>query len=82
MPVEFAHATGTHFSNFRSDLMNREIVHALVEDIEVGETVVAALRRLVNDEEMAMRDRLYLGRCIDLLEMELEALRQYVVGME
>ena len=39
------------------------------------------LRRLVDDEHLPESDRQYLGRCFDLLEMELSALTRYIEAL-
>ena len=44
-------------------------------------TEVDDVRRTVDSKQLAVSDRQYLSRCFDLLEMELDALRQYLEGL-
>jgi hypothetical protein len=42
---------------------------------------VAELRRAIDGQPVGTTDRQYLGRCFDLLDLELAALRDYLAGM-
>lgn len=61
--------------------MNAERVSAAVERIRSIETDVSTLRRTIAGEELEPSDRQYLSRCFDLLDIELAALRQYLVEL-
>lgn len=62
--------------------MQPETISEIVVRMRVIETDVAALRHSVESEQLAFSDRRYLSRCFDLLDMELRALRQYLVGLD
>jgi hypothetical protein len=49
--------------------------------IEVIRKVVGELERLIEGEALSTSDRRYLGRCFDLLRMEIAALDRYVEGL-
>ena len=49
--------------------------------MQVIETDVAAIRQTVESEDLGTSDRRYLSRCFDLLDMELRALKQYLLGL-
>ncbi len=61
--------------------MEPEMIGAVITRVQAIESDVAALRRTLDGEAMAVSDRQYLARCFDLLDMELRALRQYLHGM-
>ncbi len=58
--------------------MTADTIHAVITRVQAIESDVASLRRMVDGEELAVSDHQYLGRCFDLLDMELLALRQYL----
>ena len=49
--------------------------------IDVIRKVVEELERLIDGEPLSLSDRRYLGRCFDLLRMEVAALDRYVEGL-
>jgi hypothetical protein len=49
--------------------------------IEVIRKVLAELERLIDAEPLSNCDRRYLGRCFDLLRIEVAALDQYIDGL-
>jgi hypothetical protein len=61
--------------------MQEETAGALVRHVQTIESDVAALRQVLDAEELAVSDRQYLTRCFDLLDMELVAIRQYIDGL-
>jgi len=62
--------------------MNSETTGAMISRVQAIETDVGGLRRTIDAEALAVSDRQYLSRCLDLLNMELEALRQYLSGLQ
>ena len=61
--------------------MEQETIGAVIARVSAIESDVAALRRAVDGETLAVSDHQYLGRCFDLLDLELRALRHYLDGM-
>lgn len=61
--------------------MEPETIGAVIARVSAIESDVAALRRTVDGETLAVSDHQYLARCFDLLDIELHALRQYLDGM-
>jgi len=61
--------------------MQEDTAGAFVQHVTTIESGVAALRKAIDGEELAINDRQYLSRCFDLLDMELAAIRQYLDGM-
>ena len=49
--------------------------------MQLIETDVASIRQTVESEDLGVSDRRYLSRCFDLLDMELRALKQYLLGL-
>ena len=43
---------------------------------------VESLRRTLDGEDLATGDRQYLSRCFELLKMEVDALREYIEGLD
>ena len=62
--------------------MTAEMLATLVTRVQEIALDVASLRRMVDEQELAVSDRQYVSRCFDLLDMELGALRQYLDGMQ
>ena len=61
--------------------MLEETAGALVRHVQTIESDVAALRQVLEAEQLALSDRQYLTRCFELLDMELVAIRQYIDGL-
>ena len=61
--------------------MLEETAGALVRHVQTIESDVAALRQVLEAEQLAVSDRQYLTRCFELLDMELVAIRQYIDGL-
>lgn len=61
--------------------MQSERFSQVIERMQVIETDVAAIRQTVESEDLGTSDRRYLSRCFDLLDMELRALKQYLLGL-
>jgi hypothetical protein len=58
--------------------MQSETMGAVLARVQALESDVAAVRRMVDGEALAVSDRQYLERCFDLLDMEVRALLQYL----
>lgn len=54
---------------------------ASVAAVRSLERDVDALRRTIDAQKLSVSDRQYVSRCFDLLEMELDALRQFLGGL-
>ena len=61
--------------------MQSERFSQVIERMQLIETDVASIRQTVESEELGTSDRRYLSRCFDLLDMELRALKQYLLGL-
>lgn len=61
--------------------MEAETIGAATARLQSIASDVSGLRRALDAEELSVSDRQYLSRCFDLLDMELDALRQYLDGM-
>ncbi len=61
--------------------MQSETMAAVLARVQTIESDVAAVRRMVDGEALAVSDRQYLARCFDLLDMEVRALLQYLGGL-
>jgi hypothetical protein len=61
--------------------MQSETMMAVLARVQTIESDVAAVRRMVDSEALAVSDRQYLARCFDLLDMEVRALLQYLGGL-
>lgn len=61
--------------------MHPETISQVIERMQLIESDVASIRETVESEELGMSDRRYLSRCFDLLDMELRALKQYLLGL-
>jgi hypothetical protein len=61
--------------------MDAETIGVVISRVQRIESDVDALRQTIDAEMLAVSDRQYLSRCFDLLNMELEALRQYIGGL-
>ena len=58
--------------------MTPDTAHGLIARIRTIETDVKALQTAVAAERLAASDQKYLGRCFDLLQMELAAVQSYI----
>ena len=61
--------------------MDAQTTGAVIARVQAIESDIGELRRTIDAEALSMSDRQYLDRCFDLLNMELEALRQYIGGL-
>jgi hypothetical protein len=61
--------------------MNAETIEAVMTHMQAIESDIDGMRRAIDAESLAASDRQYLARCFDLLNMEVEALRQYIGGL-
>ena len=61
--------------------MDAQTTGAVIARVQAIESEIGALRRTVDAEALSVSDRQYVGRCFDLLSMELEALRHYIGGL-
>lgn len=61
--------------------MDAETIGAVISRVAAIESDISGLRRTIDAEQLAVSDRQYVARCFDLLNMELEALRQYLGGL-
>ena len=58
--------------------MAREAIHSLLEQVESMQRTVASLSLTLRGEVIDDRDRQYLSRCFELLDMELAAITEYL----
>jgi len=58
--------------------MDAQTKGAVMSRVQAIASDIDALRRIVDAEPLSVSDRQYLSRCFELLQMELEALREYV----
>ena len=61
--------------------MAPEMIGAVIGRVRAIESEVDSLRRCIDGADLVSSDRQYLARCFDLLDLELDALREYVVGL-
>lgn len=61
--------------------MQAETAGHWIERVHAIEAEVAALRRTIQDELLDVSAHQYLSRCFDLLNMELDAVRQYIEAL-
>ena len=61
--------------------MDAETIGGVLARVQAIESDIAALRRMIDGEELSVSDHQYLSRCFDLLTMELDAVRQYLHGL-
>ena len=61
--------------------MESETIGASIARLQSIAVDVSGLRRALDAEALSVSDRQYLSRCFDLLQMELDALRQYLDGL-
>jgi hypothetical protein len=61
--------------------MRAEAVSAFVTRSREIEAQILELRGGVTSQEISESDRRYLSRCFELLQMELNALRDYIEGL-
>lgn len=61
--------------------MQPEAISQVIERIQMIESGMASIREAVESEDLGTSDRRYLSRCFDLLNMELRALKQYLLGL-
>lgn len=61
--------------------MQTVVAGEVIASVQSVEKEIASMRLKVGAEALDEADRQYLARCFDLLEMELDALRQYIAGL-
>ncbi len=61
--------------------MQPDTISQVIERMQMIESDVASIRQAVESEDLGTSDRRYLSRCFDLLNMELHALKQYLIGL-
>ena len=54
----------------------------IISRVRTLEENVESLRRTLDGEDLATSDRQYLSRCFELLQMEVDALREYIEGLD
>ncbi len=64
-----------------SKRMNAETQPSAIGRLQSITTEVDSLRRSIDEQELSASDRQYLSRCFELLQMELEALQEYLAGL-
>ncbi len=62
--------------------MNSDRWSPLLERVTGVESEIDSIRRSIEGEDLPPSDRQYVSRCFDLLDMELEALRQYLGALK
>jgi hypothetical protein len=66
---------------FMERWMASETIGAVISRVATIESDIGGLRRTIDGEQLSVSDRQYVARCFDLLQMELEALREYLSGI-
>ncbi|MGN6183665.1 MAG: hypothetical protein ACTHQM_08440 [Thermoanaerobaculia bacterium] len=61
--------------------MTSDHVSSAIARLQSITTDVDALRRSLDEHDLALTDRQYLSRCFELLSMELGAVSDYLRGM-